>query len=133
MRYKRAIQYGIMLWVLIFFIFSLILFLPFLRGRDLVQHIIFWVTLIPIVSFLAKWYFKAEEPTWRRGLALGVVAILVATVFDLSFIHFFFPGTYQDFLRAFYGNWKLYVGLVEVVFLCVLSGLEFDATFSKRR
>ena len=131
MNYKRLLQFGVMLWIVVFVVFSIILFLPPLQDKEMLQYIIFWVVNVPIVLFLAKWYFKAEKPTWQRGLQLGIAGIIVGTVLDLLITQLFIEGTYRDFLAEFYGDWKLYVGFLEVIVLTVLAGAEFDGTFSK--
>jgi len=33
---------------------------------------------------------------------------------------------------VYYGDWRLWVGLIEAVVLCVIAGWEFDATYSKK-
>ncbi len=133
MNCKRQIKFGVMLWILVFVIYSIILFLPFLQGQELLQSVIFWVINIPVVLFLSKWFFKEVKPTWKRGLQLGICAIIIGTVLDLLITQLFIPGTYQDFLKEFYGNWMLYVGFLEVIVITTLAGAEFDGTFSKNK
>jgi len=133
MNYKRQIQFGIMLWVVLFVIYSIIIFIPFLQGLELLQSIIFWVINIPILVFLSKWYFKGVKPTWKRGLQLGIIAVVVGTVLDLIITQLFIAGNYQDFLKEFYGNWMLYIGFLEVILITTLAGAEFDGTFSKNK
>ncbi|NCO05315.1 MAG: hypothetical protein GW939_04195 [Candidatus Magasanikbacteria bacterium] len=129
--YKRAIQFGVMLWVIIFVVFSIILFLPPLQNKELLPHIILWILLLPITLGLTKWYFKAIEPTGKRGFQLGIIALLVGTFLDLTITQLFVPGTYQQFITSFYGDWKLYVGFAEILCITTIAGFEFDGTYSK--
>lgn len=127
MNIKRLLGFGVMLWILIFIVWSILIFLPFLEGKDAAQYIIYWVLLIPIVLLLAKWYFKEDPPTWRKGLVLGVAGIVVGTVLDLIITVPLFIKSYSQF----YGNWMLWLGFLITIILCILAGAEFDKTFTK--
>ncbi|MEK7084848.1 MAG: hypothetical protein AAB932_06450 [Patescibacteria group bacterium] len=129
MNYKRAAGFGIMLWILIFVAFSIIMFLPPLKDNELGQYIALWVALAPITLFLAKWYFLKEHPSIRSGFLLGIAGIAVATLLDLAITIPLFVGAeapYREALGVFYSNAKLYVGLAEVLILCILAGGEYD-------
>ena len=123
MNIKRAILFGVLLWVFVFVIISIIMFIPALAGRRLTQSIIFWVVNIPLVLLLAKWYFKTVVPTVKNGLILGVLSLIVTTVLDLIITVPLFVKSYA----AFYGDWTLYVGYAEIIIICMIAGGEFDA------
>lgn len=123
MNIKRALLFGVLFWVFVFVIISIIMFIPTLSGRQLTQSIIFWVVNIPLVLLLAKWYFKKVSPTIKNGVTLGVITLLVATILDLIITVPLFVKSYS----AFYSNWTLYIGYAEVIILCALAGGEFDS------
>jgi len=130
MNYLRAIGFGIVLWVVVFVVLSILFFAPFLEEKTGWQYGIFWVLLIPITLFAAKWYFQDKiNPTPARGLALGIIGVIVALILDMIitvplFVAIDIP--YLQVLSPFFGDWKLYIGLVEIVVLCLVAGSEFD-------
>lgn len=127
MNIKRAVGFGAMLWILIFVLLSILLFLPFLEGRTLAVHVIFWIFLIPIVLLLAKWYFKADPPTMKKGFFLGIIGVIVGIILDLIITVPLFIKSYD----VFFTDWMLWFSLVEVVVLTTFAGFEFDKTFTK--
>ncbi|OGH69935.1 MAG: hypothetical protein A3C90_00430 [Candidatus Magasanikbacteria bacterium RIFCSPHIGHO2_02_FULL_51_14] len=134
MKLPRAIAFGIIMWILIFVILSIIMFTPTLKDKTLAQNIIFWILLIPVTLFAAKWYFKQDAPSVKKGFWLGIIGLLSASVLDLiiTIPLFIAQGrSYAVALQEFYGNWMTWVGLLEFVLLCVVAGYEFDKTFTK--
>ncbi|MFA7244883.1 MAG: DUF5367 family protein [Candidatus Magasanikbacteria bacterium] len=126
MKYLRAGLFGLFLWIFIFVIISVLMFLPGVKDSDLFQNLILWVLLIPFVMLLAKWYFRKDEPTSKKGLMLGIVAVLVGTLLDMII-------TVPVFVKSFsvyYSDWTLYIGMLEVLVLTTYAGYEFDATFT---
>lgn len=133
MSYKRAIVFGIYLWIAVFAIFSFFLFLPLTKDSALAQSIGLWAFLIPTVLLLSKWYFRKNEPSALHGLGLGVVALVVGIVLDLLITIPFFlaqESSYNAGLKELFGNWFLYIGFAEVLLLTTFAGWEFDATFT---
>ena len=115
------------MWMAIFIIFYGLMFAPFLKGKEMMQFAIFWVLLIPLTLLSAKWYFKMDPPNLKKGLCLGLIIIGVATVLDIIITAPLFVKSYANF----FGNWKLYVGLSEILLLCTYAGWEFDKTYTK--
>ncbi|MFA6427454.1 MAG: hypothetical protein WCW16_03345 [Candidatus Magasanikbacteria bacterium] len=128
MNFKRAIGYGVILWIFIFVEFSIVMFLPWFKDHTTAQYVANWVLLIPIVLLCAKWYFKAEIPTTKKGLLLGIIGLIVGTILDVVITIPFFVKSYS----MYYGNWLMYVGFVEGILLATFAGYEFDGTYSKR-
>ena len=117
------------MWVFIFVFVSVLMFLPFLQGKDLWQSIILWVLQIPLTLILAKWYFMKVTPSVKSGLWLGVVWLLTGTVLDLLI-------TVPLFVKSFslyYGNWQLWVGYALVFLLCVYAGGEYDVAVWEKK
>jgi len=118
---------GVMLWVLIFITLTFLMFIPALADKELLQRIIFWVMLVPMVFLSAKWYFRVDPPEFKKGIFLGVIVLPVLIVLDLITIPLY-SGSYS----GFFSDWMLYVGLAENFVLFALAGMEFDKTFTKR-
>jgi len=124
---KRALTFGVLFWVFVFVLWSIIMFMPFLKGHATTQYIVWWVVEIPLVLLLAKWYFKQRKPNLKEGFMLGIIALLVATVLDMAITVPLFVKSFGKF----YGDWRLYVGLVEMLFLTTLAGWEFDGPVAR--
>ncbi|MFH1286644.1 MAG: hypothetical protein ABII02_02745 [Candidatus Magasanikbacteria bacterium] len=127
MNIKRAIGFGVMLWVLIFIEVSAVMFIPSLENKIMTQHIIHWIILIPMVLLLAKWYFKVDPPTLKKGVFLGLIGLVIAIILDLIITVPFFVKDY-----GFFGDWKLWVGMVEAILLTAFAGFEFDETYTAK-
>ncbi len=128
MNYKRAIVFGLMLWLAIFIVLSLLMFIPVLKESNWAVNIVFWILLVPMVLLLSKWYFKQEPPTVKKGLVLGIIALSVSIVLDILITVPFFVGSFA----VFFGDWMLWAAMFEILLLTVFAGMEFDATFSKK-
>lgn len=122
MNFKKAFLFGVILWVFIFAIFSIVMFIPWFIDRTLAQYAVVWILEIPLTLALAKWYFAGANSTWKKGLLLGVVGLVVGTVLDMLI-------TVPLFVKSFYlyyTSWMLYAGYAWVLVLCAYAGWEFD-------
>jgi len=129
MNIKRALVYGVILWILIFVEFSIVMFLPWFKDHTKAQYVANWVLLIPIVLLCTKWFFKAEVPTTKKGLLLGIIGLVVGTILDMLITIPFFVKSYS----LYYGNWMMYIGFVEGILLAAYAGYEFDGTYTKKK
>ncbi len=127
MNYKRALIFGIGVWVAAFVTISIFMFAPWFKESQLRIQIAWWLIEIPAVLLLAKWYFKMDPPTIKKGFLLGVIGLVVGTVLDMVITVPFFVKSYA----VFYTNWLMYVGFVWGIVLTTYAGFEFDATYSK--
>lgn len=127
MNHKRAMAFGVMVWVWIFAIFSVLMFLPGLQGREWLQTVIFWISLIPLALLAAKWYFRGDPPSAKKGFWLGLYGLVIGTILDLVFTIPAFIKSYS----AYYSDWTLYVSFALFWILCILAGAEFDKTFTR--
>lgn len=122
MNFKKAFLFGVILWVFIFAIFSIVMFIPWFIDRTLAQYIVLWILEIPVTLALAKWYFSGQNSTWKKGLQLGLAGIVVGTLLDMIITVPLFVRSYY----LYYTSWMLYAGYVLVLVLCVYAGWEFD-------
>ncbi len=132
MNKKRALLFGIMAWVFTFVIISILIFTPWVKESDLRVQVIWWILEIPLVLLLAKWYFREDPPTTKKGFFLGLIGLLTGVVLDLIITIPLFISQQSDKPFAdFYGDWKMWVGFGIFVLLTTYAGYEFDATYTK--
>ena len=133
MNTKRALIGGLLLYITSFVVY-MILFAAGLVSMEeytLNAFIIGWVVNIPIVLLIAKWYFKKDSPTTKKGLHLGLYFILVALVLDgLSVLGAWASGQPLDQFMELYSSWPFYVTIAEVILLATYAGFEFDGTYT---
>jgi hypothetical protein len=136
MNIKRAIGFSILLWVFTFVIWSIIIFIPALVDKMMLQYFIYWVLLVPVVLFLAKWYYKQDPPSVKKALQLGTFALVVMFVLDAIITIPLFIAPQQEVgywagLEFFYVQWQMWVSFVWFMALMLFAGWEFDRTFTK--
>lgn len=134
MTIKRVIGFALLLYVATFLVYGVVQLVPNAAFPSLLGYGIFWVLNIPIVLILAKWYFKRIAPSPKRGLQLGVFAIVVAFILDGLFWGLALAGGQgaSEFSQM-YSDWKFYLTILEVIALCTYAGYEFDKTYSGKR
>ncbi len=133
MNIVRALLFSVMLYATSFVVYALSSFIGSPDDPTLGQYILFWVLNIPLILLLAKWYFKVEAPTYLHGLYLGIIAVIVAFLFDgVSIFATAAAGKSIDVFKSMYTDWKFYVTVVEILALCTFAGFEFDKTYTKK-
>jgi hypothetical protein len=135
MNIKRALAFSLMLWAFIFVAWSIVMFIPALKDKLTAQHIVNWVLLIPMALLLAKWYFKKDSPSVKKGLYLGFFSLVIGAILDLAITISLFigpqQGGYMAGLTYYYTRWELWVGFVWFLVLMIFAGFEYDCTFTK--
>ncbi len=128
MNIKRALGFGALMWIFIFVLWSIIIFIPALQDKETTQFVVYWVLLIPVVLLTAKWYFKADPPTLKKGILLGIIALVVGSILDaIITVPLFIEGNYGEFFL----NKLMYIGYAWFLILTAYAGYEFDGTFTK--
>ena len=115
MNLKRAILTGILLWVLIFFEVSILMFGFSLDGATL--YMVHYIIMIFFVSIIGWTYFKKVKPSLKEGFILGVIYVVVGTILDLIIT---IPLFVKDY-GAFFNNW-LILGLLETIAIASIYG-----------
>lgn len=135
LKLKRAIGIGALLYLSSFVIYGATFLLPGLGDpASFKSYVVSWVILIPVVLLFSKWYFKALQPTAKRGFQFGIVAILVAFVFDgASALGAYLAGIGLEDFADLYGDWKFYFSIFLIIALTTFAGGEFDGTKSKNK
>ena len=116
----------LLLWLFIFIIVSLLMIVPGLKDQTFFRYLILWVLLVPIVLFFAKWYFNMDEPTTKKGIVLGIIALVVGELLNVIITVPLFIKSYS----LFYSNIYMYIGMLEVLLLTTYAGYEFDGTYT---
>lgn len=122
MNIKRAIKAGIMLWILIFVLWSIIMFMPYLKDHLNIQYLVWWIVEVVLVLLLAKWYFKQRKPNTKEGFLLGIILLVCGTILDLIITVPLFVKSYGEF----YGDWRMWAGFGILLITATLAGWEFD-------
>jgi len=129
MNIKRSLGFALLVYV-----FSFIAYMAIQLGFNveefaLREYIVFWIVLVPVVLLSAKWYFKMDAPTTKKGFMLGIDVIVVGIILDV--IMAFAGGSAQETLSMMYQNWMFIASLGEVLLLTTFAGFEFDGTYTK--
>src|SRR3989344_2384779 len=109
MRLKRALLCGALLWVLIFFEVSILMFGFKIVGGGL-YYTIHYIMLIILASLSALIYFRGRvDRGLGQGLLVGLVMVLTGIVLDAIITVPLFTKNYAAFFKDIY----LLIGLVE--------------------
>lgn len=82
MNIKRAIVFGIVLWVLVFFEVSILMF-GFGLTESTLYYVLHYFLLAVFISILAYKYFSKDvEKGLIEGIVLGIIFIFVGIVLD---------------------------------------------------
>ena len=136
MNYKRALLFGLYVYLTSFIIFGLLSVLPWFsisagQEASMGLYLINWIVTIPLILLWAKWYFHQEEISVRNGFIIGLIAILVGLFFDGVFYALTIAaGESTEIFDSMYTDWKFYVSILEVILLTTYAGFEFDSTFT---
>lgn len=125
--YKKATLGGILLWVLIFVVWSIIIFLPpFKNGANLMwQFIIHYVMLVLFVWIVATMYLKKVKASAKEGLLYGIYLLVVGSILDaIITVPLFIDGDYL----GYFGNWQMWIGYIEVLVFSTIFGMMFAET-----
>lgn len=99
MKNLRALQSGIIVWVLIFLTFTLMSFLPIIKDSTDVQNVIVLLMIIPFVMIASTFYYKKGTET--NGIYLGLIIVITCLILDaiitLPLVIIPKGGTYASF------------------------------------
>jgi len=84
---------------------------------------IHWIGTAIATLLIAKWYFKQDEPTFVKGLKLGILAAVPLFALTHWYAHLWGSGPVY---------WKAYVDACVVLAATAYAGFEFDQTYTKR-
>ena len=116
MKLWRAILFGILLWILIFFEVSILMF-----GLNLTEgvtyYVIHYILLILFSVFVAVLYFRNDVGGFLNGIVVGLMFLITGIILDVIITVPLFVKDYGFFLDLF-----LWVGFILGVLIAGLVG-----------
>ena len=116
MKLTRAIISGIILWVLIFFEVSILMF-GFKLTAGQMYYTIHYVLLLILTFIVAYFYFHKRKGTLTEGLLAGIVMMITGIILDAAITVPLFVKTY-----SFFADPMLWIGLAEGVIVMGIAG-----------
>lgn len=115
MENKRAILTGALLWVLIFFEISILMF--GFKLNTTTTYFVHYLVLIPLVIFCSWLYFKGKHTnlTVKEGFKISLIFIATGIVLDLLITVLLFVKSLSFFFVPY-----LWVGYLETIILCII-------------
>ncbi len=117
MNVKRAIMFGALLWVLIFFEVSVLMF-GFGLEVGKTFYIIHYILLLILVLFVSLFYFRGKiKRGFSEGILVGLVFVVVGVILDVVITVPLFIKDYGAFF-----NLGVLIGLLETIFVVGIAG-----------
>ncbi|MDP3881738.1 MAG: hypothetical protein Q8Q31_02570 [Nanoarchaeota archaeon] len=119
MNWKKGTYFGALLWILIFFEVSILMFGFNLDGEDLFYSILHYISVAIFATFVSLLYFKSGriKRDVREGLMLGIYFAIIGIVLDAIITVPLFIKDYSFFLDA-----GLLIGYLETVVFAGIVG-----------
>lgn len=123
MNIKRGITAGIILWVLIFFEVSILMF-GFKLTAGITYYTIHYIVLAVLTYIAVLFYFRGKKikRNAREGLKLGIVMLITGIILDaiITLPLWIIPqgGSYSSFFSDLY----LIAGFAEIVIIAIILG-----------
>lgn len=115
MNISRAILSGVIVWVMIFTYFILVSFIPQIKDSELIQHLLLWFILIPILVFGLNFYHKKEPKS--NQLLIGVFIIVTCLILDAIITIPLTIIPYGGSYASFFMNPFLWIIIVEMLII----------------
>lgn len=115
MKIKRAILTGALLWVLIFFEVSILMFGFKLAGIN--YYLVHYLLAAVLTTICAMIYFNKNKATAKTGFILGIIFLITGIILDVAITIPLFIKSY-----AFFANPLLWLGYAEGVLVVTLVG-----------
>lgn len=128
MSFKKIFVLGVLFWVIIFVAISVVIFLPFLETRTLIQAGIIWIVDAIVTAALARSYFKQVQPGIGSGFIFGVGILVISTILDLIIS---VPLFIKDY-GLFFNDWTLWVGWGVIIVFSILTAMAWPPKKDKK-
>jgi hypothetical protein len=116
MKFWRAITFGALLWVLIFFEVSVLMFgFGLTSGR--IYYLVHYIVLIFLAGFVSHFYFRKGGAGAKEGFLLGIVMMLTGILLDAIITIPLFIKSY-----SFFADIYLWIGIAEGVVITTIVG-----------
>lgn len=121
MKLIRAILYGALLWVFIFFEVSFLMFGLGLKSSDHIYYNLHYPLMIILTAIVALLYFRNAKAGFGEGLLVGLVMLVSGIILDLIITVPFFT---HDYL-AFFSNYLLILGyIIDVLIVGIIGAIR---------
>lgn len=123
-----ATLWAAILWSLIFVEISIVMFTPSLFGLYFQQKLIH-LSLLPFMTLICVYmFFRSikEKSSMVYGFYIGLYFLAVGTILDLLITIPLFLIPQGLGLADFYNQWNIWLGFVEVLYVCSLAGWFMD-------
>ncbi len=117
MSLKKAVFFGALLWVLIFFEVSILMF-GFKLSSGAIFYAIHYIALALLVSICTLTYSKNSRLSTKKGFILGITFAVTATVLDALITVPLFVKDYSFFMDKF-----LWIGIAEIIVITSFIGM----------
>lgn len=117
MSLKKAVFFGTVLWVLIFFEVSILMF-GFKLSPGAIFYAIHYIALALLVSICTLIYSKHSKLSTKNGFITGIIFALTTTILDALITVPLFVKDYSFFLDKF-----LWIGTAEVIIITAFIGM----------
>ncbi len=120
MKLLKAILLGALLWVLIFFEVSILMFGFGFKGTETIYYLIHYIALALFVIFISLIYFKDKKIKYSKleGLFLGIIVMLISTILDALITVPLFIKDYSFFLKL-----EVIISTLLILILTTLIGM----------
>jgi hypothetical protein len=117
MKLKRAIAFGALLWVLIFFEVCALMF-GLKLDTGLLYYAIHYSMLLVLTAICALSYFKKDkQATLKEGFRVGLVFLVTGLILDCAITIPLFVKTFRFFIDPF-----LIIAYIEGLAVCTMVG-----------
>jgi hypothetical protein len=134
---SRACGFSLILYIATFVVFailSVIFGVSTASAPDdisMLQRVIYWIVLVPLIVVVAKWYFRKFQPSFKRGVVLGMFTLVAFVILDAIILLASMPGGEGwSMLKTMYSEWKFYIAFVITLATTAYAGFEFDRTYT---
>lgn len=107
MKIGKTILFGALLWVLIFFEVSVLMF-GFGLQSGIMYYSVHYLLSILIVAILAAIYFNKEKASFSKGIIVGIVFAITGVVLDSIITVPLFVKNYG----LMFGDGGLWIGII---------------------
>lgn len=122
MKILRAILSGLITWTLIFVLWSVMIFTPVLKDMEILQYLIHYAVLIPIVMLGASYYYKSMDK--MNGFVLGLTMLVVGMILDAIITVPLFTKPQGVGYAEFFINPLMLIGFVEFIVITYLYWIK---------
>lgn len=117
MNLKRAVIFGVIIWVVIFFEVCILIF-GFRLTRGSSFYNVWHFSLAGIIVAIASWfYFEKAKKNLENGILAGIIFMITGCVLDAIITVPLFIKNYRFFIDRY-----LWVGLIEGIVVAALVG-----------